>query len=393
MKLLWRGMRWIGALLLVAIAVVVVQGWTAFGHAATGKRLTRMQASPQYKDGRFDNPQPLHNDFWGMLVGMFHASDHVSPSAPVATVNMDPKRFSTAPDSGLRVTWLGHATMLIEIDGRRLLTDPVWSERTSPISWAGPRRYYQPLIAFDDLPTIDAVLISHDHYDHLDYATIVALNAREVMFVVPLGVGAHLASWGVPETRIVELDWWQRTQLAGVEIISTPARHASGRTLFDKDATLWTSYAILGRRQRLFFSGDTGLFPAMEEIGKRFGPFDLTMIEVGQYHSAWPDWHIGPEQAVEAHQMLRGRVMLPMHWGLFSLAYHTWTEPAERVLAAAKLADITIATPKPGESIEPTRRPANNIWWPNLPWQTARQAPIVSSGMPQAPATPPSIHR
>jgi L-ascorbate metabolism protein UlaG (beta-lactamase superfamily) len=164
-----------------------------------------------------------------------------------------------------------------------------------------------------------------------------------------------------------------------LEIISTPARHASGRTGLDKDATLWTSYALVGPRNRAYYSGDTGLFPAMKDIGERLGPFDVTMIEVGQYHSAWPDWHIGPEQAVAAHRMLRGRTLLPVHWGLFSLAAHGWTEPIERVLAAAAQMGETVTVPRPGQSIEPSAPPALDRWWPTLPWNTAAQDPIISS--------------
>jgi L-ascorbate metabolism protein UlaG (beta-lactamase superfamily) len=199
-------------------------------------------------------------------------------------------------------------------------------------------------------------------------------------FVVPLGIGAHLAYWGVPESRIVEVDWWDRTRVGGLEIVCVPARHASGRTMvFDRDGTLWAGYAFIGARHRAYFSGDTGLFPGMRDIGARLGPFDVTMIEVGQYHRAWPDWHIGPEQAVLAHGMVRGRVLLPMHWGLLQLAPHGWTEPIERALAAGKAAGAVIVTPRPGGSVEPEAPPAAARWWPPLPWVTAAQDPIRST--------------
>jgi L-ascorbate metabolism protein UlaG (beta-lactamase superfamily) len=237
-----------------------------------------------------------------------------------------------------------------------------------------------PQISLADLPPLDAVIVSHDHYDHLDMGTIVALKARPTTFVVPLGVGAHLAYWGVPEARIVELDWWERINLGGIEIVCAPARHASGRNMvFDRDAKLWAGYVLMGARHRVFFSGDTGLQPAMREIGARFGPFDLTMIEVGQYHRAWPDWHIGPEQALVAHGMLRGKVMLPMHWALFQLAPHGWTEPIERAVAAGAAAGATVVTPRPGESIEPESPAAGVRWWPTLRWSSATETPIKSS--------------
>ncbi|WP_224246966.1 MBL fold metallo-hydrolase [Hyalangium gracile] len=376
---LGRVARWTGVLLVLALIGTAADAWTALGRGAEGERRARMKGSPQWKDGHFENPQPLMNDLWGSLVALKDASPDVSPREPMPTVAGDAQRFGTPPSSGLRVTWFGHSSVLVEIDGHRVLTDPAWSERVSPLSWIGPRRWYSPLVALGELPSIDAVVISHDHYDHLDHGTIAAMKDWNTTFIVPLGIGAHLASWGVPEARIVELDWWERTRVGGLEIVCTPARHASGRFLTDKDGTLWAGYALIGPRHRAYYSGDTGLFPAMKDIGEKLGPFDVTMIEVGQYHRAWPDWHIGPEQAVRAHQMVRGRVLLPVHWGLFTLAMHGWTEPIERVLAAASSAGQSIIAPKPGQSVEPSAPPAVERWWPEVPWQTAAQHPIVST--------------
>lgn len=374
-----RVARWTGLLVVIALAATAADAWTALGKKASGERRARMERSSQWQDGHFENPQPLYNDWWGSLSAMFGASPYVGPVEPLPTVPGDRRRFETPPATGLRVTWLGHSSVLIELDGHRVLTDPVWSERASPLSWVGPKRWYAPPIALGELPPIDAVVISHDHYDHLDYPTLSAMKDWDTTFVVPLGVGAHLASWGVPEARIVELDWWERTRVRGLEIVATPARHASGRTAIDKDATLWAGFALLGPEHRAYYSGDTGLFPAMKDIGARLGPFDVTMIEVGQYHSAWPDWHIGPEQAVLAHRMVQGRVLLPVHWGLFTLAVHGWTEPIERVLAAAAPGKDTVVIPRPGQSIEPAAPPERERWWPELPWETAAQHPIVST--------------
>jgi L-ascorbate metabolism protein UlaG (beta-lactamase superfamily) len=229
------------------------------------------------------------------------------------------------------------------------------------------------------LPELDAVVISHDHYDHLDYESIRALDARGVKFVVPLGVGAHLEYWGVPAARIVELDWWDKTELGELGIVATPARHASGRFLTDKDATLWAGYAFVGPRHRAYYSGDTGLFPVLREIGERLGPFDVTLIEAGQYHRSWPDWHIGPEQAVHAHELVRGKVMLPVHWALLGLAYHGWTEPIERTVLAAGKRQAQLLTPRPGQAVEPTQAVQTSRWWPELPWESAELSPVVST--------------
>lgn len=378
---LWRIAGAALGLLALAVAAALIAGWQAFGHRAEGERRARMERSPQWRDGHFVNPQPLVNSAWGMVKGAFSASRFKRPVGALDVVPGNHQRFAVTPASGLRVTWLGHSSVLLELDGHRVLTDPVWSDRVSPFVSVGPQRWYAPPIALSELPDIDVVAISHDHYDHLDRATIVAMKSWNTTFVVPLGLGAHLAFWGVPESRIVELDWWERTRVRGLTVVCTPARHASGRMLVDNDAKLWAGYAFLGDRHRVYFSGDTGLFPAMREIGARLGPFDLTMIEAGQYDGAWPDWHSGPEQAVRAHQLVRGRVMLPIHWGLFTLAYHGWTEPIERVLVAARTAGVPLIAPKPGASVEPSTASPVERWWPEVPWRTAAQAPIVSTQM------------
>ncbi len=363
------------------LAFVTVDSWRGLGTRATGPRRARMERSPEWADGQFANPQPIVNNNVGSLKAMFDASPYAIPQSPVPVATPDPATLATPPASGLRVTWLGHSTSLVEIDGHRILTDPVWSERVSPVGWIGPLRWYPPPIALRDLPPLDAVVISHDHYDHLDRRTIEALKSTAARFIVPLGVGADLVYWGVPEARIVELDWWDRTTLGYLEIACTPARHASGRGVTDKDAKLWAGYALRGPHHRAYYSGDSGLFPGLRAIGERLGPFDLTMIEIGQYDANWPDWHMGPEQAAIAHEMVSGRVFLPVHWGAIALAAHGWTEPIERALAAAEARGITIITPKPGESVEPETPPAVERWWPALPWKTAVQNPIVSSQM------------
>ena len=371
--------RWLVAAGLASIAAAAIANLAPLGGRATGERHKRMQKSPQWQGSHFENPQPIVNDTWGAILSLFRPDPNAEPESSPSTTRVEPRRFAKPPPSGLRVTWLGHSTILLEIDGHRFLTDPVWSGRIGPVDFSGPKRWFPPLIALQDLPPLDAVVLSHDHYDHLDYATIVALKDRDLTFVAPLGVGAHLERWGVPTSRIVELDWWDAHAFGDLALHAVPARHASGRVLgVDGGAKLWAGYAFLGARHRVYYSGDTGLFPGLRTIGERLGPFDLTMIEVGQYNRSWPDWHLGPEQAVEAHRRVRGAVMLPVHWGLFALASHGWTEPVERTLAAARDGGAVLMTPRPGQSVEPTEETPQERWWPELPWHTAAQDPIVS---------------
>lgn len=366
----------------IIAAILLALAWKPMGSAPTGQRLTTMQASPQWQDSHFENPQPLYNDTVGMFTGMLDASKHGSPDEPLPVIKVEPARFKSAPASGLRITWLGHSITIIEIDGYTVLTDPVWGPRASPFTFVGPARWYEPLIELEDLPKLDAILISHDHYDHLDYPTITALKDKGIKFIVPLGVGAHLEGWGIPKTDITELDWWQEHSIGELKITSAPARHASGRQVFDQNRTLWAGYAIKGPQHNVYFSGDTGLTPQFKEVGQKLGPFDVTMVEVGAYNRAWPDWHIGPEQAITAHQWLRGKTFIPIHWGLFNLALHGWTEPIERTTLEAQRRQVPILTPKPGQSLEPTLPQQTTApWWPKVPWQTAQQHPIVSTNL------------
>lgn len=372
----------LAVLCLAAGGAVLADAWSAFGGTPAGARRARMEASPQWAEGRFVNPQPMWNDLLGMTLSWTRASAHGSPDSPLPVLHGDGSRFSPPPDSGLRITWLGHSTQLIELDGAVVLTDPIFGGRASPLTWAGPAPWYDPPVPLAELPPVDVVLISHDHYDHLQEPTIRAMAGWDTTFVAPLGVGAHLEAWGVPADRIRELDWWEQVQVAGLTLVATPARHASGRQAFDQNRTLWAGWALLGPTHRVFFSGDTGLFPALPEIGEKLGPFDVTMVEVGAYDRTWPDWHLGPEQAVRAHVELQGKVMLPVHWGLWNLANHGWTEPAERVRAEAARRGVTVAYPRPGEGFEPAVAVPTAPWWPQVPWKTGEEDPIVATKVP-----------
>jgi len=298
------------------------------------------------------------------------------PTGPMPLA--DPREAWRRPSAtGLRATWLGHSTLLLEIDGARVLTDPVWGPRASPSRWAGPKRFHPVPVPLKALPPVDAVIVSHDHYDHLDYPTIRALAGTGVPFVTSLGVGAHLEAFGVAPERITELDWWETHRLAGtgIEVTAAPSQHFSGRGLKDRNATLWSSFVLTGSRHRVFFSGDTGLTRQYEQIRARLGPFDLVLLEVGAFHPAWGDIHLGPDNALRALKMLGGGAFLPVHWGTFSLALHAWDEPAETLLAAASQRNVQLVMPRLGEPVEPALIDRVNPWWRTVDQREVKTAP------------------
>ncbi len=265
--------------------------------------------------------------------------------------------------STLAATWLGHATVLLEVDGNRVLTDPVFADRVSPSERWGPRRLHPLPMSPADLPELDAVVISHDHYDHLDVGAIRHLaDTQRCPFLVPVGVGAHLRRWGVPVDRIIELDWNEQTAVGTLTVTCTEARHFSGRTLA-RNTTLWSSWVISGPSHRVFFGGDTGYTPAFAGIGARFGSFDLAVLPIGAYNDAWPDIHMDPEEAVRACGDLGGQLLLPVHWATFDLAFHRWAEPVERLIPAADESGIDLALPTPGQRFELGAPVPRDSWW------------------------------
>lgn len=354
----------------------------SFGAHASGVRLERMRSSPRYADGIFHNTAPVSPGLKKGTVAptiseFLCGGQRRTPPGPLPS--MDPLlHWSRPPETKLRATWLGHSTVLLEIDGLRVLTDPVWGERASPVTFAGPRRFQPVPVSLASLPPLDAVLVSHDHFDHLDYPTIVELARLDVPFVTSLGVGAHLEAWGVSGKRITELDWWERAELAGgLTITAAPSQHFSGRTLGGRNLTLWSSFAVRGPQHAVFFSGDTGLTNEYAEIRQRLGPFDLVMLEVGAFHPAWGDIHLGPENALKALTLLGGGTFLPVHWGTFNLALHAWDQPAETLLQQAPAHGAHLAMPRLGEPVEPSRAEPVTPWW---------RAAAVASDTGQRPA-------
>jgi L-ascorbate metabolism protein UlaG (beta-lactamase superfamily) len=319
--------------------------------------------SPHAADGLFHNTIPDEVVGQGSLLALLRAialrGPVGRPARPVP-LTADPAPATAAP---LAVTWFGHSSVLLEVDGCRVLADPVWGERVSPSPLLGPKRLHPVPVPLAALPPVDAVLISHDHYDHLDLPTVRALLRHGTApFVVPLGIGEHLRGWGVPDDRIVELDWDASTTVGALTLTCTEARHFSGRSL-RRNTTLWSSWAIAGPRHRVFFGGDTGYTPAFADLGAAYGPFDLTLLPVGAFSDRWPLIHMSPEEAVRAHQDLAGGLFVPVHWATFNLGFHTWAEPVRRLQAAAAAAGVRIAVPRPGGRVDAAAPPPVDDWW------------------------------
>lgn len=360
--------------------------WLAsFGASATGPRLHRMQQSPQYAGGTFHNAVSTETvqraGFFSTMAKWLLGREEREPKHALPYVSVTREEASQRPVSGLRARWLGHATTLLDLDGARLLIDPVWATRCSPFTHVGPKRFHPPPLPLADLPALDAVLISHDHYDHLDRSVMRALAATDVRFITTLGVGAHLEAWGIAGHRITELDWGDQTALGALQITALPARHFSGRSLRDRNETLWASWALVGPSHRVYYSGDSGYYDAFHPIGAHYGPFDLTLIAIGAYGPTWPDIHITPEEAVAVHLDVQGGLMIPVHWGTFNLAMHSWDEPGERLVAAARANNVRLALPRPGESVELDHIPTQ-LWWRRPASHRAAAFPRVS---PQTP--------
>lgn len=355
----------------VAMAVIAVCALLAgcAGHRDCAS--SPYAASPQFHNCGFRNPpnpqaRPTASAWKIWPRFLFDDTPGREPAEPLPLHRLDPAQLEALDPQANHVIRIGHSTELLKLHGKYWVLDPMWSERASPVQWAGPKRYTPTPIALEQLPPIEGVVVSHDHYDHLDAATIAYLATRAQRFFVPLGVGARLRSFGVPPERIQELDWWQSAKLGDVRVTATRAQHFSGRTLDDRDETLWASWVIDSGGQRLFFSGDSGYSPGFREIGERFGGIDLAMIENGAYDANWPSVHMTPEQTMQAFEDLHAKVLMPVHNSTFALAFHGWHEPLDRIAALAESRHVVLATPVIGEAVTVGRPRVNVRWWEGL---------------------------
>ncbi len=293
--------------------------------------------------------------------------EETEPAKPLGPFVTDPRVYAVPPASGLRVTWFGHSSLLVEIDGTRVLIDPVWDPRASPFPWMGPRRFYPPTVALDTLPPLDYVLISHDHYDHLGAQTVrqLATLQPQTHWVTSLGVGRRLRGFGVTPSQITELDWTESLTEGGFSLTAWPARHFSGRGLGDRFKSLWSSFVLQGPRHRVYYGADSGPWDGFAEIAARYDGFDLTMLEVGASSPFWPQIHLGPDAAVDAFKSMGARgLLMPIHWGLFNLALHGWRQPMERLAELAQQQELKLWSPRPGEPTEVVPTEALwSSWW------------------------------
>lgn len=334
----------------------------------TGKSLEKALKSKQFRDGRFHNTYGMaasfNTDTLGLMGDFLFGGKRRLPPGPIPVLNPVPV-WNTKPMTGMRITWLGHSALFLEIDGARILIDPMFGKYAAPVAFLGRRRFHRVPAKLSEFPKIDMIIQSHDHYDHLSKKTWRRIAKMNVPVVTPIGVGGRLKRFGVAKSLITEVDWWESIVLpgSGVKITATPAQHFSGRTVGDRNATLWASWVITGNQHRVFFSGDTGLNPDLGTIGERFGPFDLTLLEIGASNPAWADIHLGPVNALTAFEDLGGGTLLPIHWGTFDLALHPWAEPPETLVTLAEPKKLRVITPRPGEPIEPELATSTDRWW------------------------------
>lgn len=373
-KKLYKFFKRILLIIISLILVLIISGliWhetsPQFGGEISELKNIKYKKTGHYKDGIFINKTTVNMDMPALkmvsiMIDFIKGNPNGQPNQNIDVLKID---STTIAKNKLinQITWFGHSAILLELDENKILIDPMLGNVTSPTPMLGPERYSKELpITIDKLPFIDAVIISHDHYDHLDYESIQKLKKKVNHFYVPLGVDAHLIEWGIDTSKITALDWWETAKVNEVDLVFTPSRHFSGRGLEDRFSTLWGSWVLKGKKDNIFFSGDGGYGPHFKEIGDKHGPFDFSMIECGQYNKNWADIHMMPEESVQAAKDLKSSIMMPIHWGAFTLSLHDWTDPIERVIKAANDLEIPISTPMIGQPFNWKTEVIISTWW------------------------------
>lgn len=361
-------------ILIVAIALIgtaFLNLSPQFGGTVSEEQKKQYAATGHYEEDIFINAEEIVmemncHSITAMLKEVLNPDPNVAPKHNIEVDKVDPENLRNQPDSLTRITWLGHSSFLIETGGKKLLIDPVFGQYAAPHPLLGRARFHREMpITISELSDIDVIIISHDHYDHLDYPSIDELKNKVRHFFVPLGVGNHLKRWNIGDDKITELDWWQEAPYENLNIVLTPSRHMSGRALTDQSATLWGSWIIQNQFANIYFSGDGGYGKHFKEIGEKYGPFDVGLMECGQYNELWKDVHMMPEESVVAAQDVKAKLIVPIHWGSFALATHSWTDPIERITQAAQMMKVPIATPRIGETIQLAHSLPTNYskWW------------------------------
>lgn len=356
-------------LLLIGIIIVgfaVLKYYPAFGGKHTKERRAAYSQSPQYQNGKFVNQLPTawdtsFNSMVSMLKDFVKGNPNRKPKTHIPMATFKP--FPNEAGKETKLTWFGHSAFLLEIEGKSILFDPMFGKAPTPFPLRGQRYSGSLPFEIDELPMIDAVVLSHDHYDHLDYGSIMKLKGKVKQYFAPLGVGTHLERWGISPGKISEHDWWNEISFEGLQMVCAPARHFSGRSLTDRNSSLWCSWVITSENSKIYFSGDGGYGPHFKEIGEKYGPFDITLMECGQYDERWAAIHMLPEETVQAHIDVKGKVLIPVHWGAFTLSLHDWYDPVERAVKAAKESGVEIATPRIGESVTVGGNYPSSVWW------------------------------
>ena len=359
--------------LILIVGLLFVNLSPQFGGSPTEEQTESYSKTGHYKEGVFVNELETNMDMdfsamYETMLEFIKGGENLQPKEDLPVKKIEAQWIEQNKNQLTKLTWFGHSAFLLQLDGKKILIDPMLGESPAPHPMIGVKRYNKEIpIEIKNLPFIDFVIISHDHYDHLDYESVMKLKGKVGKFYMPLGVGTHFKSWGFDENQILELDWWDETMEDNIKLVCTPSRHFSGRGLTDRSATLWSSWVILSEKKKIYFSGDGGFGPHFKEIGDKYGPFDVGLMECGQYNKNWAQIHMMPEQTVQATIDVGAQWLVPVHWGAFTLSLHDWTDPIERVSAEAKRKNVNISTPAIGETIvlEHSLFP-NSVWWKGL---------------------------